>query len=267
MKEIICYCIEHMSDKDNVHLLFDNLGIRYRKSGTYQELAEIYRNSEVEIPLTDFISFYRDKWIAAPIESHIQNLRSGLLRGHSWHQAMPSMLHLSMQNKVRECINGDLSLEELVNIGADIMKHEYFMVATHDICETTIINTFPNTIPPIGNKSITDFVFEGIPYDLKVSTYPDGWDKSNKAPRDEYIKTLASMLYAGADKARMRKQAEKANSNWAFNRFYIMVENQDRWLTNPQEMLDEMIRKVCELSKPQEIIVNEIHVLVQLIEL
>ena len=256
-----------MSDKDLVYRLFEIYAISYKKSDSYRKLSDAYMMNGINIPICKFTDFYRQYWTPSPVDLHIKNLESGLLKGHSWHQAMPSMLHLSMQNKVRDCIDGKLSLNTLISVGADIMKHEYFMVATHDICETAIIQNITNTIPPIGSKSISDFVLNGIPYDLKVSTYPDGWNKSTSLNTSDYIKLLSSTLYAGADKERMRKQAEKASSPWAFNRFYVMVENQERWLDEPREMVNEIVVKTKSLGNPECICVHGIDIQIQLIEL
>jgi hypothetical protein len=266
MKELIAYCIRHMSNKDVIHSLFIEKEIAFKPSDSYEKLTQRFLKDSNKLSITDFTSRFRNEWIAAPIELHIQNLKSGHLKGHCWHGAMPSMLHLSMQNKVRDCIDGRMSIEELVCIGADIMRHEYFMVATHDLCETQIILDFPNVIPPIGNRSISDFVFKGIPYDLKVSTYPEGWEKTSGMSQEEKH-LLCNALYAGADSERMRKQAEKTFSNWGLNRFYIMVSNQDCWLQEPEAMLDKLSLAVNKLREPMKIVVNGIGLLVQLIEL
>ena len=161
-----------MSSKELIHKLFDNYTIVYRKSDSYEKLVgRLVDNDYEEINLNVITIFNRENWNPTPTQLHLENLKSGLLTGHNWHGAMPSMLHLSLQNKVRDHIDGKLTLEALIAIGADIMKHEYFMVAAHDLCETMIIQAFPNTIPPVGSKSISDFIFEGIPYDLKITNY------------------------------------------------------------------------------------------------
>lgn len=255
-----------MASKDLIRELFKKYKIPYRKADSYKNLAEQYCNGSIEMPLEEFTYYCRSNWDAAPINIHIDNLKSGLLQGHSWHKAMPSMLHLSMQNQVRECIEGKLTLSELISIGSDIMKHEYFMVATHDLCESSLINNIETIIPPTRDKSISDFIFNGIPYDLKVSTYPDDFSLTDCTNRSEYIKSLSHALYVGADKERMRKQADKAGSNWAFNRFYIMVKNQDRWLSSPEDMIKDVVAKSKTLGEPEVIWVHDIEILVQLIE-
>ena len=175
---------------------------------------------------------------------------------------MPSMLHLSLQNKVREHIDGKLKLEELITIGADIMKHEYFMVAVHDLCETMIIENFPSTIPPVGSKSISDFIFEKMPYDLKITNYFGGQTR-------EYVnknkQAVAEQLLAGADIQRIREQAKKTINNWGLNRFYFLVEDQDRWIKDPEGVLSELINEVKKLKAPFVVKIDGIEIKVQLI--
>jgi uncharacterized protein (DUF3084 family) len=125
------------------------------------------------------------------------------------------------------------------------MKHEYFMVAVHDLCETMIIENFPSTIPPIGSKSISDFIFEKMPYDLKITNYFGGQTR-------EYVnknkQAVAEQLLAGADIQRIREQAKKTINNWGLNRFYFLVEDQDRWIKNPEGVLSELINEVKKLK-------------------
>jgi hypothetical protein len=252
-----------MSSKELIHLLFDEHNIVYRNSDSYEKLVDrIIDENYNRINQAVITKYYRDNWKPSPTKLHLENLKSGLLYGHNWHGAMPSMLHLSLQNKVREHIDGRLTLAELISVGADIMKHEYFMVAVHDLCETMIIQTFPNTIPPVGSKSISDFVFEGIPYDLKITNYFGGHTK-------EYVninkQTVAEQLLAGADVQRIREQAKKTVNNWGLNRFYFLVEDQDRWINDPEGVLSELISEVKKLQAPFVVKIDGIEILVQLI--
>jgi hypothetical protein len=262
-KDIIKYCIRHMSSKELIHQLFDNNVVFYRKSDSYEKLVDRLNEKDYEkINKAIITKYYRDNWKSTNTKLHIENLKSGLLFGHNWHGAMPSMLHLSLQNKVRDHIDGKLTLEELISIGSDIMKHEYFMVAAHDLCETMIIETFPNTIPPIGSKSISDFIFEGIPYDLKITNYFGGQTK-------EYVnknkQAVAEQLLAGADVQRIREQAKKTVNNWGLNRFYFLVEDQVRWIKDPEGVLTELIEEVSKLKAPFVIKIDGIEIKVQLI--
>ncbi len=177
---------------------------------------------------------------------------------------MPSMLHLSLQNKVRECIDGKIEMEKLISIGADIIKHEYFMVATHDICETTIINNFSTTIPPIGAKSISDFIFNNIPYDLKNTNPINGITKDEIKLNK---KSVIEELLKGADISRIREQAKKTINNWGLNRFYVIVNNQNRWLDEPELIMKELIEECRILNKPIEINLDGIVINTQIISI
>jgi hypothetical protein len=254
-KDLIKYCIRHMSSKELIHKLYTDNTIKYAKSDSYKKLAErIDDEKSPELDLEKFIQFFRVKWIPSPIDLHLKNLKSGSLQGHDWHGAMPSMLHLSMQGKVRDCINGKINLEELINIGSDIMKHEYFIVATHDLLETSIIETFDEVIPSIGKKSISDFVFKGIPYDLKNTNYFNNWTREsvNRAK-----KKVAEDLIKGADIARIRKQAEGSINGWGLNRFYVMVEDQDLWFKEPEVILKMVLNEIKKLGEPFDIKIED----------
>ena len=261
--DIIKYCIRHMSSKELIHQLFDIHGIFFRNSDSYEKLENRLNEKDYEkINQALITKYYRENWKPTPTKLHLENLKSGQLYGHNWHGAMPSMLHLSLQNKVRDHIDGKLTLEELISIGADIMKHEYFMVAAHDLCETMIIETFPNTIPPVGSKSISDFIFDEIPYDLKITNYFGGQTR-------EYVnknkQAVAEQLLAGADVQRIREQAKKTINNWGLNRFYFLVEDQDRWIKDPEGVLTELINEVKKLKAPFVVKIDGIEIKVQLI--
>ena len=145
-------------------------------------------------------------------------------------------------------------MEELINIGSDIMKHEYFIVATHDLLETSIIEAFDDVIPPIGKKSISDFVFKGIPYDMKNTNYFNDWTKEsiNCSPKE-----VAEDLMRGADIARIRKQAEGSINGWGLNRFYVMIEDQDSWIKKPEKILEMVLDEIKELGEPFDVEVEE----------
>jgi hypothetical protein len=262
-KDVIKYCIQYMSTIGYTQNLFDIYKIEYRKSDSLTKLAERYYKSEnITFSLKDLRIYFRNKWKPSPKGLHISNLKSNQLVGHSWHGAMPSMLHLSMQKKVRDHIDGKLSLEDLITVGSDIIKHEYFMVCVHDLCETMIIQEFPKTIPPIGKKSISDFVFNDVPYDLKITNYFPGQTKqtvnANKID-------IVYQLLAGADILRLREQAKKTLNNWGLNRFYVLVEDQDRWIKKPETLLEELKNEVKKIGPPIKVIIDDITILAQLI--
>ena len=263
--QLIAYYIEKMASMEFIEALFLKYDIRYRKSYNYKKCKESFLESGVDIDVADFTRLCREWWRPSPIDYHKQNLSSGILLGHSWHKAMPSMLHYSLQDKVRECISSAGSIEDLLNIARDIMKHEYFMVATHDICESLIIRDIPNTLPPTRRKSVSDFIFNGVPYDLKVSTYPDGWEKQPCQSNEDKVKLVQSLV-GGADSLRVRQDAEGAINGWGDNRFYIVVANQDKWITDTNALLDDIMQKVLTLGDPLRVGTGEETILVHIVE-
>lgn len=242
--DLITHCIEYMSNKEDICQLFKMKGIKYPSSPSFKKLAAAYNECPQAISLDEIRDLFRKQWNPCDFGRHIDHLKSGLLKGHNWHGARPSMLHLSIQDRVRECCDGRISLEEFLELGSDIMKHEYFMVASHDICETAIIRDIPSVIPPIGNKSVTDFIYGGIPYDLKITSHPDEWKHLAGKMTLEEKKSLAFELYKGADSDRMRKMAEGCRHNWGLNRMYYLVSDQDKWLSDPEGVVGYLLNNL-----------------------
>lgn len=264
--DLITHCLEFMSNKEVVASLFTAKGLNFNNRFTYQKLAVIFENNPNSITVEDIASSFRDYWQPCNIKRHYEHLTSGLLSGHDWHGAMPSMLHRCIQNRVRECSDSTISLSEYLSIGSDIFKHEYFMVATHDICESSIILSCKDVIPPIRSKSVTDFVYDGIPYDLKVSTHTPKWkDKAGAMAIDEK-KQLAYELYEGADIERMRKDAERCKHNWGLNRMYYLVSNQERWLSQPDAVVDYLLKQLNVSDNYFDITVHEMNIHICFIE-
>ena len=264
--DLVSHCIEFLSNKETVMSLFDEKGISYPKGASFKKLAQAYETNPKAISLDDIRQLFRQKWTPCNFERHIEHLESGLLNGHNWHGARPSMLHLSLQDRVRECCDGRLSLEDYLSIGTDIVRHEYFMVASHDICETSLIRSFPSVIPPIGNKSVTDFVFDNVPYDLKITSHPDSWKPLAGKMSVEDKKKLALELYEGADSERMRKMAEGCKHNWGLNRMYYIVNDQDKWLYDPRGTVQFLLDNVRNNSNYFDIVVHGFNIHICLIE-
>lgn len=246
--DLIAHCIEFMSNKEVVVPLLREHGIQVRKSLSYKELAQEYEKNPDALSVDEICKTFRNHWSPCDLERHVMLLQSGLLEGHNWHGARPSMLHLSIQERVRECCSGEISLEEYLEMGTDIIRHEYFMVATHDICESSIIQSIPSVIPPIGSKSLSDFVFDDIPYDLKLTTHPEPWKPLAGKMSLEQKMQLAFELYEGADSERMRANAEKCRHNWGLNRMYYVVNDQDKWLNDPLGTIQYLLDNLCDTS-------------------
>ena len=264
--DLISHCIQFMSDKDVIRQFLREHGVKALKSYTFEKLARSYEANPDAVTVDEICSLFRGIWKPCDVELHVKHLKSGLLDGHDWHGARPSMLHLSFQDKVRECCEGKISLEEYLAMGSDIAKHEYFMVASHDICETSIIQEFPSVIPPIGNKSLSDFVFDGIPYDLKITSHPAEWKHRAGQMSIDEKKALAIQLYEGADSERMRADAEKCKNNWGLNRMYYIVNDQDKWRDDPQGVVRFLLDSLCDTSTFFDINVQGFDIHICLIE-
>ena len=265
-RDLIAHCIGFMSNKNAIKELFNRKNIPYPKGATYKKLVQAYEDNPDSLNLDDIRDLFRNKWVPCNLDRHIAHLQSGALNNHSWHGARPSMLHLSIQDKVRECCDGTIGLDKYLSMGLDIVKHEYFMVATHDICETSIIHAFPSVIPPIGSKSLSDFVFDGIPYDLKLTTHPDSWKPFAGKMTLGQKKQLAFELYEGADSERMRKAAEKCKHNWGLNRMYYVVNDQDKWLRDPQGTIQYLLDNLGDAGNFFDIVVHGFNIHICLIE-
>jgi hypothetical protein len=254
-----------MCSKEHIYKIYSEKSIKFKTTDSYEKLSEYVNASNIELfSIEDFTKLSRSMWKHTDLDFHIQNLKSGKLNGHDWHGAMPSMLHLSLQDRVRDCIQGKINIDQLITIGSDIMKHEYFMVAAHDLAEATIINHFKDSIPPTSNKSISDFVFKGIPYDLKNTNPIMGFSKEEiNKNKEEVIQTLLK----GADISRIREQAKRTLNNWGLNRFYFIVQDQNRWLNEPEKLLEELVIESTKLEEPYVITIDNIKILCQLISI
>ena len=271
-KKLMAYALEHMGNKeDNLELLRYHCGINnLSKKTSYKDMAAEFRRSPGGLVCENFRNFFREKWDikngAATLGRHISALRSGKLEGHDWCGARPSHLHLSFQGKVRECIDGTISLDEYLEIGLAITKHEYYIVAVHDVCETTIIKDFQDVVPAIGHRSLSDFIFQSHPMDLKVTNYPENWQHLAGHLSENQKKQLATELYEGADIARMRKTAASTIDNWGLNRMYITVKKPEDWLLNPEGMLERLKNQLRDISS-FEICVNDFSINMFLVEI
>lgn len=265
-RDLIAHCIEFMSDADIIRPFMKQIGLHAPKSYSYKRLALSYDSMPDALSLNDVRALFRNNWKPCDVDRLMGFLTSGLLVGHDWHKAMPSNLHLSFQQKVRGCCEGGITLEDYLSIGEDIAKHELFMTVTHDLCETSIIQAFPSVIPPIGNKSVTDFIFNEVPYDLKVTTHTPIWKPYAGKMTLEQKKELAIELYNKADSKRIRKDAEQCRNSWGLNRMYYVVNDQDQWLNNPKIMIHYLLESLADTSNFFEITIGGFKTNVCLIE-
>ncbi|MBI2084624.1 MAG: hypothetical protein HYT70_03380 [Candidatus Aenigmarchaeota archaeon] len=256
------YCFRFMMNKGAIEEFLKANGIRIRVTSYEKTAKELRASGSFIISIDQIRNFVRKKWVGTDIGYHLINLKSGLLEGHNWHGSMPSFLHLSFQNKVREWISQGKKLKELLKVGEDVMKQEYFIVATHDLSETTIIKSVDDVIPSIAQKGVSDFVFKGIPYDLKNSGVPNGWSfsEAKDSPAE-----FASSLIGGADVERLRKQANNSINNWGLNRFYVILKDTDDWLKKPEDVLEKIKRNTSNLGNPIRVSEEDLSITCQLL--
>lgn len=256
---MIKYCLSVMATKEQIIDMLADWGCKpAKKKPKKDELVNLALGCR-GINIEYITKFFREKWKGTNKDSYLDTLKSGILAGHDWHGAMPSSLHRVLQDHVRECAAGKYTIEKLLNIGVEIMKHEYFIVAQHDIIEASIIEHFEDTIPPIISKCITDFVFKGTPVDLKVTDYKKNWVnriKTNIPLTIDEKKTLIKDNYTDADSNRIRKQADGSINNWGFNRMYVFIKDQDEWLSNPEVIVDRVLDSLEKTDKPYDIDIN-----------
>ncbi len=262
-EDLIEYFFRFMITKELITEFLAEKDITLKANASYEKIAKKLREEgKFVIKLEEVIEFSRRKWIPLKSGKYLADLKSGLLKGYNWHGARPSTLHLSFQEKVRLYCKGDISLKEYLEIGLAISKQEAFMVLTHDLCETHIIKSIPEVIPSVGNKSVSDFIFNGIPYDLKNSKIPNGWTmaEARKRPLD-FVKSL----YEGADTERLRKQAENSINDWGLNRFYVILDDAEDWFSKPEEILKRIIEECRKLGKPMKFHIEGLTILAQVV--
>lgn len=253
---MIKYCLSEMAALEPIVEMLDIFGRKPAKKTIKKDEAVKLALECPEITLDYITTLYRNKWERTNIDIHLDNLKSGILASHDWHGAMPSSLHRVLQEHVRKCAAGMYTINKLLDIGTEIMMQEYFIVAQHDILETSIIEHFEDAIPPIKARCITDFVFRGTPVDLKVTDYKGEWAKrieSGKPLTIEEKKRLIADNYKEADPNRIRKQADGSFNNWGFNRMYVFIKDQDEWFSNPEGIVKRVLAALDNICEPYKI--------------
>lgn len=246
IKDLFDYYLTNMIQFEKARSFFKQaFGLKLPKTLSYSKLI----NRIPSVSARDFEKlkvFVLEQYQRENCSYHLKNLKSGILKGHSWHNASPSRMHLSMQEIVRKQIEVEGDLDWLLEVGQDIMKQEYFMVATHDLIQDTIISSHKNVLPSLREKSISDFILDDLPYDLKHTGIPEDWRKPVEGNELE----LAMSLFKKADPQRLSKNARNSLHQWGLNRFYVVVQHQEDWLTNPEFVLDQIRLKLDAVTAP-----------------
>lgn len=251
-EKIARYVVETMLPKQRISEVFRKFGLPFRESYSYEKLGSILEQKPNLVSKEWLRLYTRSKWQNSSKNLHLENLKSGKLKGHSWHETVPSMLHLSLQQKVRSHISGLISFDELLQIGTDIVKHEYFILATHDLLEIEIIQQIDNVIPTLRPRSFSDFILNGIPYDLKCTEM-----SAIPIERRNNEKAIAEGLFRGGSAGRNRNCATGVFSNWGLNKFYVVVKNSNEWLSSPEEILKRVVETTQTAPPPHLIRINK----------
>jgi hypothetical protein len=229
---LVAYVICEMLTAEHTTELAKKLGVEV-PPGKRREVAT---HLATKISFKSVHEFSVENWERPDTALHLRNLKSGLLTGNSWHGLAPSRLHLGLQGYVRRVARSEMSLGAYLEVGLDIARKEYLMVAIADLTEATLVEQCGAT-PPLKARSVSDAVMAGVPFDLKNGAVPSGWtaEKIRSHPA-----RFAKAMFEQADKARERVQARTAFNEWADNRLYVVVEHDGRWLTEPEAVLVEL---------------------------
>lgn len=251
---LILHCLEKMTSKAKLREIAIERGVKVKVSMTISDLAKCIFRGGISLP--EITKVFRAKYGVQRIDVLKAAMLSGKLKGHDWHGARPSTMHMQFQDRVRECIAGRLTLDSLLKIGTDIARQEFFIVAQHDIVAAAIIQAFSSVIPEIGQRSVTDFVFNGVPVDLKVSTYPAAWGNVAGNMSSDDKRQFAIDFFCNADIERMRKQAAGARYTWGLNRMYVLIKDPDAWFVDPDQMICRLINQMKISADPFHIAAN-----------
>lgn len=133
---------------------------------------------------------------------------------------------------VRYCLAGKLNIDEYLKKGNNVVKHEFFITAIHDFTEQVILDNFPGVVPSITSKATIDFIYNEVPYDLKISPPLKTWDYESAKKNPELF---ARSLYEGQDAERIRESAKETDE---FNRLFLIYKDDVIW----QELEDIQMR-------------------------
>lgn len=256
-EQLVGYVLAEMLNGDQVKALCSERGIAVPRGGRQEQSRALGS----QLRFDDVHQFCVRHWSRPNAQIHLANLRSGLLAGFSWHDLAPSRLHLGLQGHVRRVARGEITLQDFLSLGADVIHKEYVMVAIADLTETTLVDRCGAT-PPARAKSVSDVVLGGYPFDVKNGSVPRSWsaERMRSSPQ-----AFAREMVEGADPERLRKQATTAFSEWALNRIFVNVADETRWLQDPEALLDELAEAVSKLGDPMELEFGENRVLVHVV--
>jgi hypothetical protein len=258
-EELVGYVLCHMLTGEQMSALCRSLGLKVPGGSRVAQCRAV----APAVRFADLHAHCLKGWNPPNANVHLENLTSGMLEGFSWHNLAPSHLHMGLQGHVRRVAAGELSLPQFLELGSDVIKKEYVMVAVADLTELTLVHRCGGT-PPLRDKSLSDVVLGGYPFDVKNTSVPNGWSATQI--RNDPA-SFATAMFEGADSERVRKQAQKAFNDWAVNRLFVVTEHEERWLSEPESLMDELASQAMALGDPYDLEADDVRMLVHVIVL
>jgi len=228
-KDIIDYFLRFMVNKQHIFELLEFKEVTgISKSQTINDLIYTLKtDTNFSITRSDIIEFSRNKFRhhLYDIDNQKELILSGKLRGHSWHKAAPSRLHLTFQKWVREFLVGNLEFNKYFEKVNNVGRQEIYMLTVANITEYTITTAADEIIPNLKRFGISDVLINNLGYYVKNTHNPKTCNIDfNKNPED-----AQEWLFDSGDLQRDLKTAAQAPLHMGYNRIYVIIEPVDRW--------------------------------------
>ncbi|MGQ4876559.1 MAG: hypothetical protein ACP6IY_21040 [Promethearchaeia archaeon] len=231
-EKIIRFFLEFMMNKnDLIDFIRENQIKNFSRNQTISNLIELIKNDgNVIITKESITKFARNRFLPHLYDIEFQKklLLSGKLNGHSWHQAAPSRLHMTIQNWVRAFLSNEISFDDYLKLIEDIAKQEVFILTVANITEWLIVNADNSIIPNLRKPGISDVIINDLPYDVKNTHNPTTCPFNL---RENPIK-FQEWLFDSGDLNRDLRTSQKAPPYYGYNRIYVIIDPIEKWETN-----------------------------------
>lgn len=255
-KELINFFLTFMASKnDLIDLLNDNNVSGFSKSFTIPKLIDFLEsNEEFTLNKKNITKFARNKFLPHlyNIDFQKQIIKSGKLKDHSWHQAAPSRLHLTIQRWVRLFLSGEMTFEDYMKRIKNVAKQEIYILVGANITEYLIVNADETIIPNLKKMGISDVIINNLPYDVKNTHNPKTLPYNL---RKEPMK-CQEWLFDSGDLQRDLKTAQRAPLYYGYNRIYVIIDPVEKWETEMDSIckfIQDYIKNIVNKTKKPHI--------------
>jgi len=237
-EEILKYFLGFMSAKKDIIELLDIKQVNgFPRSKPIDNIINfINDDSSITLTRNDITEFARSKFLPHLYSFDQQKdiITSGMLAGHSWHQAAPSRLHLTFQRWVRAFLSNEISFDEYMTRIDAVAKQEIYMLVGANLTENLIVNSDETIIPNLRSMGISDVIINDLAYDIKNTHHP------RTCPVDLFEKPIEGQewLFDSGDLQRDLKTAAKGPAHLAYNRIYVVIDPVDKWETEFDQICD-----------------------------